>query len=77
MHSLCLAVSGSSEVLLLEHCVKCVLRDSVCVDRDVCRFGWCRCCGVKVYFVGDRWVLCPQCGFTNKRRKSRVSLDAF
>jgi len=56
----------------LSHCETCVL-GSICGVGDVCRFGWCRCCGGRLDFVNVfcGWVACGKCGFTNRRKKSR------
>jgi hypothetical protein len=53
--------------------VTCVLEGSICCVGDVCRFGWCRCCGGRLDFVNVfcGWVACRMCGFTNRRKKVR------
>jgi hypothetical protein len=33
------------------NCDVCVLGSS-CDDVDICRFGWCRCCGGRLSFFG-------------------------
>ena len=55
----------------------CVL-SSICFVGDVCRFGWCRCCGGLLDFVNvfRGWVACPKCGFTNARSR-RKGLSGF
>ena len=48
--------------------VDCVIH-FLCMESDVCRFRWCRCCGRRMFSWGDRWVTCSFCGFTNRRVK--------
>jgi len=52
--------------------VTCVL-GSICFVGDVCRFGWCRCCGGRLDFVNvfRGWVACRKCGFTNARSRQK------
>jgi len=55
---------------MVERCVVCVIR-GFCFLGEVCRFRWCRTCNVPMYMIGDRWVQCPVCGFTNRRKRVR------
>lgn len=55
---------------MLERCAVCVIR-FLCMPDEVCRFRWCRKCGVPMYMIGDRWVRCPVCGFSNRHRRVR------
>jgi hypothetical protein len=66
------------EVLLVNHCIDCVLQATVCSDGDICRFGWCRCCGGRLDFVDvfRGLVACYKCGFTTRHKKS-VKLGSF
>lgn len=59
---------------MFERCSVCVLR-FLCGDGEVCRFGWCRCCGGCLDRWGDRWVTCHWCGFMNRRKMVRRLLS--
>jgi len=55
---------------MAERCDICVIR-GICFSGEVCRFRWCRTCNVPMYMIGDRWVQCPLCGFTNRSKRVR------
>ena len=55
---------------MVDRCGVCVIR-GICFSGEVCRFRWCRTCSVPMYMIGDRWVKCPVCGFTNRRLRVR------